>query len=59
MGFSEQIVFPEIDYSSIDKIRGLEVTFVTSGKNKKETFALLESMGLPFKKEVKEIKNRK
>lgn len=53
LGFSEQIAFPEIDYSSVDKIRGLEVTFVTNGKNTQETFALLESMGLPFKKEVK------
>lgn len=50
LGFPEQIVFPEIEYSKIDKIRGLEVTFVTSGKNKEETKKLLEVLGMPFRK---------
>lgn len=51
IGFAEQIVFPEIEYSKIDKIRGLEVTLVTTGKNTKETKLLLEKLGMPFVKE--------
>ncbi|MBI2617374.1 50S ribosomal protein L5 [Candidatus Gottesmanbacteria bacterium] len=50
LGLSEQIVFPEIDYSEIDKIRGLEITFVTTGKDKKETYTLLQAFGMPFRK---------
>lgn len=50
LGFREQIVFPEIEYSKIDKVRGLEITFVTTGKDKKETEILLEKMGMPFEK---------
>lgn len=50
LGLSEQIVFSEIDYNQIDKIRGLEITFVTSGKDKNETRKLLEFMGMPFSK---------
>lgn len=50
LGIAEQIVFPEIDYSKIDKIRGLEITIVTSGKDRKETQKLLEVWGMPFKK---------
>lgn len=49
-GMTEQIVFPEIEYSKIDKIRGMEITFVTSGKTQKETKKLLEMLGIPFKK---------
>lgn len=50
LGMTEQIAFPEIDYSKIDKIRGLEITFVTTGKDRKETQKLLEAWGMPFKK---------
>ena len=50
IGFSEQIVFPEIDYNKIDKVRGLEITFVTTAKNKKSAKLLLEKMGMPFVK---------
>lgn len=50
LGFREQIVFPEIDYSKIDKVRGLEITFVTSSKDKKQTEILLEKLGMPFEK---------
>ena len=49
LGLSEQIVFPEIDFSKIDKIRGLEITFVTTAKNAQETRKLLELLGMPFK----------
>lgn len=50
LGLREQIVFPEIEYSQIDKIRGLEITFVTSGKDKEQTRKLLEALGMPFTK---------
>lgn len=50
IGFREQIVFPEIEYSKIDKIRGLEVTIVTSGRSDEEGRALLKALGMPFEK---------
>ncbi len=50
LGFAEQIVFPEIDYGKIDKIRGLEVTIVTSAKEDTKAEALLKALGMPFKK---------
>ncbi|MCB0336786.1 MAG: 50S ribosomal protein L5 [Bdellovibrionales bacterium] len=50
MGMKEQIVFPEIDIDKLDKIRGLDVTFVTSAKTDEEGRALLEKLGLPFRK---------
>ncbi len=51
-GIEEQIVFPEIDYDKIDKVRGLNVTFVTNAKNDEEGYVLLEVLGMPFKKEM-------
>ncbi len=50
LGIREQIVFPELDYNQIDKIRGLEITFVTTAKDKKEAKKLLEYLGMPFQK---------
>jgi large subunit ribosomal protein L5 len=50
LGMKEQIVFPEIDYDKVDKIRGLEVTIVTTAKNDDEARALLELMGMPFRR---------
>lgn len=50
LGFKEQIVFPEIDYSKIDKIRGLEVTIVTDAENDEEGLSLLKELGMPFQK---------
>lgn len=49
-GLSEQIVFPEIDYGKIDKIRGLEVTIVTTSKSDRQAEALLKILGMPFQK---------
>jgi len=49
-GITEQIIFPEIDYDKVDKIRGMNVTIVTSAKTDSEGFELLKSMGMPFKK---------
>lgn len=48
-GIREQIVFPEIDYDKIDKIRGLDVTITTSAKTNEEGFALLTAFEFPFK----------
>jgi large subunit ribosomal protein L5 len=49
LGIREHIIFPEIDYDKIDKIKGMNVTFVTTAKTNKEAKALLEKMGLPFR----------
>jgi large subunit ribosomal protein L5 len=51
MGIREQIIFPEIDYDSIDQVRGLDVTITTSARTDEEAFALLESFGMPFSEE--------
>jgi len=50
MGITEQIVFPEIDIDKVNKISGMDITFVTSAKTDKQAHALLEKLGLPFKK---------
>lgn len=50
LGFVESAVFPEIDMGKVDKIQGLELTIVTTAKNNKEGLALLEALGMPFKK---------
>jgi large subunit ribosomal protein L5 len=49
MGLEEQIVFPEIDYDKIDKIRGLNITIVTSARNDTESRALLKAFNFPLK----------
>jgi large subunit ribosomal protein L5 len=51
LGLREQLVFPEIDYDKIDKIRGLEVTIVTSAQTDDAARQLLTMLGMPFKKE--------
>lgn len=48
LGLKEQIVFPEINYDNIDKIRGLNITIVTTASTDKESFALLKKLGMPF-----------
>lgn len=50
LGVTEQIIFPEIDYDKIDKIRGMNITIVTTAKTDKEAFELLKSFGMPFKR---------
>lgn len=49
LGFREDTVFPEIDISKVDKVRGLEVTIVTTAKKREEGKALLSALGMPFK----------
>jgi large subunit ribosomal protein L5 len=50
-GLTEQLVFPEIDYDSIDQPRGMDITIVTTARNDDEGRALLMAMGFPFKRE--------
>ena len=50
LGLPEQIIFPEIDFDKIDKIRGLQVTVVTNAKNKEKGKKLFEMLGIPFTK---------
>ncbi len=49
LGLREQLIFPEIDYDAIDKLRGMEITIVTSAKNDEESRRLLQLMGMPFR----------
>ena len=51
LGFKEQTVFPEIEFEKIDKIRGLQITIVTTAKTDEEGRQFLEMMGMPFAKE--------
>jgi large subunit ribosomal protein L5 len=51
MGVREQIIFPEIDYDSIDQVRGLDVTFTTTAASDEEAFALLDAFGMPFQRD--------
>ncbi len=51
LGFKEQIVFPEIEFDKVDKIRGLEIVIVTTAKTDEEGRTLLELLGMPFVKE--------
>jgi large subunit ribosomal protein L5 len=48
LGLKEQIVFPEVDYDSIDRVRGLEVSIITTAKTDDEGSHLLEALGMPF-----------
>ena len=49
MGITEQIIFPEIDIDKVNKITGMDISFVTTAKTDAEALALLKEMGLPFK----------
>ena len=49
LGIREQLIFPEIDYDSIDQIRGMDIAIITSAKNDEEGRALLKEMGMPFR----------
>ena len=50
MGVREQIIFPEIDYDKVDRVRGMDITITTSAKTDDEGRALLEAFNFPFKK---------
>ena len=49
LGLKEQLVFPEIDYDKIDRLRGMEITIVTTAKTDEEARALLRALGMPFR----------
>lgn len=51
LGLREQLIFPEIEYDKIDKIRGMEITIVTSAQNDEQAAMLLEMLGMPFRKD--------
>jgi large subunit ribosomal protein L5 len=50
LGLREQLIFPEIDYDRIDKLRGMEIVFVTSARDDQEARRLLELLGMPFRR---------
>ena len=50
MGVREQIIFPEIDYDKVDRIRGLGITIVTTAKNDIQAKALMDKFSFPFRK---------
>jgi large subunit ribosomal protein L5 len=49
LGLKDQIIFPEIDYAKVDKLRGMNVTFVTTARTYEESKLLLSSLGMPFR----------
>jgi large subunit ribosomal protein L5 len=51
LGFNEQIIFPEVDYDKVDKVRGLEISIITTAKTDEEGRHLLELLGMPFSKD--------
>ncbi len=51
LSVKEQIVFPEIEYDTVDKIRGINITFVTTAETDEEAFELLKAFGMPFVKQ--------
>lgn len=53
LGIKEQIIFPEMEIDKVTKINGMDITFVTTAKTNEEAYALLEALGMPFKKDTK------
>ena len=49
MGLKEQLIFPEIEYDKVDKVRGLDIVFVTTAETDEEAKELLKLLGMPFK----------
>jgi large subunit ribosomal protein L5 len=54
MGVTEQIIFPEINIDKINRISGMDITFVTTAKTNEEAYELLKELGMPFKNAKKE-----
>ncbi len=50
MGVTEQLIFPEVDYDKVDRVRGMDITLVTTAKTDEEARALLGALGVPFKR---------
>jgi len=51
LGIREQLIFPEVDYENVDRVRGMDITFVTSAVKDEDARQLLELLGIPFRKE--------
>ena len=50
LGLTEQLIFPEIEYDKVDKVRGMDIVFVTTATSNEEALSLLKGFGMPFKK---------
>ena len=50
----EQIIFPEIDYDKVERIHGMDITFVTTAERDDEAFALLREFGMPFRRPIRQ-----
>ncbi len=50
LGIKEQLIFPEINYDEVVKVRGMDIVFVTTAKNNEEAYDLLDELGIPFRK---------
>ena len=50
LGIKEQLIFPEIEYDKVDKVRGMDIIFVTTAKSNEESYDLLNELGVPFRK---------
>lgn len=59
LGIQEQIIFPEINIDKVNKVRGMDITFVTSAQTNEEAMALLKEFGMPFKKDDDETEGKK
>ncbi len=57
MGITEQIIFPEVDIDKVNKITGMDITFVTTAKTNEEAYELLKELGMPFRNAKKEDSN--
>jgi len=57
MGVTEQIIFPEIDIDKVNKITGLDITFVTTANTDEEAYELLKELGMPFRNAAKPVNN--
>jgi large subunit ribosomal protein L5 len=57
LGITEQIIFPEVDIDKVNKITGMDITFVTTAKTNEEAYELLKELGMPFKNAKKENSN--
>jgi large subunit ribosomal protein L5 len=57
MGITEQIIFPEVDIDKVNKITGMDITFVTTARTNEEAYELLKELGMPFKNAKKENTN--
>jgi len=49
IGIREQLIFPEIDFNKVDKLRGMNITIVTTARNDEQSRALLKGLGMPFR----------